>query len=91
MVMDAVKHAHNELSVSRWRRYEIRSADSFEHAKEIRKPWGALEPVLDWCKTEMQADWRWQLVEMSSDIQDGRYIFYFDNEQDFCTFVLKWG
>lgn len=90
-MMDAQKHAHNELSVSRWRRYEIRSAESFAWAQEIRKPWGTLEQILDWCKQELQLDWRWQLVEMSSDIADGRYIFYFDSEADCCAFVLKWG
>lgn len=90
-MMDLVKHAHNELAVSRWRRYEIRSAESFPYAKEVGKPWGALEPILDWCKQEMVGDWRWQLIEISSDIRDGRYVFYFDREQDFCAFVLKWG
>jgi hypothetical protein len=39
----------------------------------------------------MQGDWRWQLIDTSSDQRPGRYIFYFDREQDLCTFVLKWG
>ena len=73
------------------RQIDHRSRDSFAFAREVVKPWGGLEPVLAWCKTEVQEDWRWQLVDMSSDIRPGRYIFYFDSEQDCCAFMLKWG
>ena len=68
----------------------FREKASFNHATEIVKPFGVLESVLDWCKSELQDDWRWQLVEMSSDIKPGRYIFYFDDERDYLAFVLKW-
>lgn len=70
--------------------YEIRLGDSFNHACEIHKPFGALENVLNWCKGELTADWRWQLVDVSSDIRPGRYIFYFDSERDYLAFVMKW-
>ena len=68
----------------------FREKTSFNHAQEIVKPFGMLEAVLDWCKNELVFDWRWQLVEMSSDIKPGRYIFYFDDERDYLAFVLKW-
>lgn len=68
----------------------FREKDSFCHATEIIKPFGVLESVLDWCKSELVDDWRWQLVEVSSDIKPGRYIFYFDDERDYLAFVLKW-
>jgi hypothetical protein len=68
----------------------FREKTSFAHATEIIKPFGVLESVLDWCKSELMDDWRWQLVEMSSDIKPGRYIFYFDDERDYLAFVLKW-
>ena len=70
--------------------YKIRLGDSFNHACEIHKPFGMLEHVLDWCKGELTADWRWQLVDVSSDIRPGRYIFYFDSERDYLAFVMKW-
>jgi hypothetical protein len=73
------------------RQIDHRSRESFPHAREIAKPWGVLESVLDWCKQELQGDWRWQLVEMSTDQRLGRYIFYFDSDRDCCSFVLKWG
>ena len=73
------------------RQIDARNQESFLFAREIIKPWGGLEPILLWCKTEMQADWRWQLVDMSSDRGPGRYIFYFDSERDCLAFVLKWG
>ena len=57
-----------------------RTRESFNHAQEITKPFGVLEQVLDWCKNELRDEFRWQLVEMSSDIKPGRYIFFFDDE-----------
>jgi hypothetical protein len=70
--------------------WQQRDRRSFAHAREIIKPWGGLEPVLTWCKQELQEDWRWQLVDMSTDQRPGRYIFYFDSERDCLAFVLKW-
>jgi hypothetical protein len=70
--------------------YQIRDKESFAYAKEISKPWGGLDIVLAWCKTELTGDWRWQLVDVSSDIRPGRYIFYFDSDRDCCAFTLKW-
>lgn len=67
-----------------------REKDSFAFAKEITKPFGQIDRVLDWCKSELQDDWRWQLVEMSSDTRPGRYIFYFDSERDTVAFLLHW-
>ena len=68
----------------------FRDKQSFKHAQEIVKPFGVIEQVLAWCKHELIDQWRWQLVEMSSDIKPGRYIFYFDSERDYLVFVLKW-
>jgi hypothetical protein len=68
----------------------MRDKDSFNHAQEISKEFGILEHVLDWCKEELSAEWRWQLVEVSSDHKPGRYIFYFDSERDYLAFVMKW-
>jgi len=68
----------------------FRDKQSFKHAQEIAKPFGVIEEVLAWCKSELRDEFRWQLVEMSSDIKPGRYIFYFDDERDYLAFVLKW-
>ena len=67
----------------------MRDRDSFNHAQEIAKEFGVLEHVLDWCKEELSADWRWQLLSVSSERQPGRYIFYFDSERDDLAFVMK--
>lgn len=72
------------------RQIDHRSAESFDFARQIVKPWGTLELVLAWCKTELVGDWRWQLAELSSDQRPGRYIFYFDVERDCVAFALKW-
>jgi hypothetical protein len=68
----------------------MRDKDSFDHAHEIIKPFGVIEHVLNWCKVELRGEWRWQLLEMSSDIKPGRYIFYFDDERDYLAFLMKW-
>jgi len=70
--------------------HNSRGRDSFAFAREIQKPWGGLDPILDWCRQELEQDWRWQMVEMSTDQRPGRYIFYFDSERDCCAFALKW-
>ena len=69
---------------------DFRDRDSFEFAKEIIKPFGAIEPILDWSKKELIGTWRWQLCEISSERRPGRYIFYFDSERDYLSFILKW-
>ena len=68
----------------------MRDKDSFCYAQEISKEFGVLEHVLDWCKEELSAEWRWQLIEVSSDRKPGRYIFYFDSERDCLAFTMKW-
>lgn len=66
-----------------------RDRDSFNHAHEIIKPFGQIEQVINWCKNELTDEWRWQMVEISSDQRPGRYIFYFDSERDYLAFVMK--
>jgi hypothetical protein len=68
----------------------MRDKDSFDHAHEIIKPFGVIEHVLNWCKIELRGEWRWQLLQMSSDRQPGRYCFFFDDERDYLAFLMKW-
>ena len=70
--------------------FEIRLGDSFNYAREINKPFGELDRVLAWCKTELVGEWRWQLIDVSTDKRPGRYIFYFDSERDYFAFTLYW-
>ena len=69
---------------------DSRNRESFLYSREIAKPFGELDRVIDWCKTELVGDWRWQLVDVSSDRRPGRYVFYFDSERDFFAFTLQW-
>jgi len=68
----------------------VRDSESFRHAQEISKAWGQLDEIIAWCKSECKQEWRWQLVDMSNDQKPGRYIFYFDSEQDYFAFYMKW-
>lgn len=71
-------------------RINSREKESFPYAREISKPFGQIDVILAWCKTELVDDWRWQMVEMSNDLRPGRYIFYFDSERDYFAFTLYW-
>jgi len=67
-----------------------RDKDSFNYAQEIAKPYGMIEHVLDWCKEELVGEWRWQLIDVSSNHKPGRYCFFFDSERDCIAFTMKW-
>jgi len=68
----------------------IRLSASFNHAREIARPFGQIDRIIEWCKTELVGDWRWQVVTTSSDRAPGRYIFYFDSDRDAAAFALFW-
>jgi len=68
----------------------MRDRDSFAYAQEIVKPFGQIESILDWCKSELVAEWRWQLISASTDTRPGRYCFFFDSERDCLAFTMKW-
>jgi hypothetical protein len=67
-----------------------RESASFAYSHELIKPFGTLDSVLDWCKSQLSGDWRWQLIEISTDRRPGRYVFYFDSERDCVAFMLQW-
>jgi hypothetical protein len=67
-----------------------RSDVSFPFSREISKPFGGLDCILEWCRFELRDDWRWQLIDVSSLSAPGRYIFYFDSERDAVAFALMW-
>ena len=68
----------------------IRLGESFTHAREISRSYGQIDRVIEWCKTELLGEWRWQVVTTSSDRAPGRYIFYFDTDRDATAFSLFW-
>jgi hypothetical protein len=81
------KHGDKQLTpIHHW----MRDRDSFHHAREIEKSFGVIEHVLDWCKSELSQEWRWQLLQTSSDTKPGRYCFFFDDERDYLAFIMKW-
>ena len=72
------------------RQINWRDENSFCFAQEIHKPYGEIDVILQWCKTELVNEWRWQMIDMSGVDRPGRYIFYFDGELDCLAFTLKW-
>jgi hypothetical protein len=68
----------------------IKPKEGYNHAYKIVKSFGVIEIILDWCKRELPNEWRWQLVEVSTHSKNGEYIFYFDSEKDYLSFIMKW-
>ena len=63
----------------------------FNYACEVSKPSGVLDTILTWCREEMQdSGWKWQLRYNSTPFSNGQYIFYFNSERDYLSFVLRW-
>jgi len=69
--------------------FEIRNAESFNHAIRISKPFGSIDRIVEWAKSELKDKWRRQVVQTSTDLTPGQYIFYFDSESDYLAFVMK--
>jgi hypothetical protein len=69
---------------------QYRDGTSFRFHREITRPFGDLDAILAWCKAELSGDWRWQLIDVSTDQRPGTYKFYFDSERDCVAFVLQW-
>ena len=68
----------------------IQQHESFDYAQAVEKPFGVIDDILYWCRKSLESEWRWQLVESSGPLVNGRYIFYFNNSRDHCAFALKW-
>jgi len=68
----------------------LRSKESFPFVQEIIKPYGELDSIIAWCKSECRDIWRWQLLDISSDTCPGKYRFYFDSDLDCSAFIIKW-
>lgn len=68
----------------------IRHGESFGYAKEIQKHFGEIDRILSWCRSELVDEWRWQVIDTSSAMGPGRYIFYFDSDRDAAAFALFW-
>ena len=49
---------------------------SYTHACEVSHH-PQVEPIILWCKQNLDDTWRWQIVETSGN-SPGRYIFYFN-------------
>jgi hypothetical protein len=79
-----------QLTEEQKRLINYRESASFAYRHELTKPFGTLDTVLDWCKDQLTGDWRWQLIDVSTDQRPGRYVFYFDSERDCVAFVLHW-
>ena len=62
----------------------------YNHVCEINKPYGEIDKILDWNKSSLSGDWRWQMTAHSTARTPGRYVFYFDQERDYLAFTLKW-
>ena len=54
----------------------------------ITVPYGSLQPVLDWCDRNCEADYRYMDVYGGAGTDTGRWEFLFESEKDYVAFIL---
>ncbi len=50
--------------------------------------YGQLQPVLDWCDRNCEADWRYVDLVGDQDSATGRWEFLFESEKDYVAFLM---
>jgi hypothetical protein len=50
--------------------------------------YGQLQPVLDWCDRNCEADWRYVDLVADQDSATGRWEFLFESEKDYVAFLM---
>jgi hypothetical protein len=50
--------------------------------------YGQLQPVLDWCDRNCEADWRYVDLVGDQDSATGRWEFLFESERDYVAFLM---
>lgn len=66
------------------------SFENYPYSAITDQEWGQLDNLLTWVKQSSTGDYRWRVYESSVPGIPGKYQFYFDNEQDYMLFLLKW-
>jgi len=61
------------------------STTSYNTSIEI--PWGHLREIIDWCETNCELDWHFQVINAAG-TTPGRYSFMFDSEKDYVNFLI---
>jgi len=59
------------------------------HKANIDVQYGQLQPVLDWCERNCEADWRYlDINNPEYDNATGRWEFLFESEKDYVAFLM---
>lgn len=59
------------------------------HKANIDVQYGQLQPVLDWCERNCEADWRYlDINNPEYDSATGRWEFLFESEKDYVAFLM---
>lgn len=56
------------------------------HKANIHIEYGELQPVLDWCERNCEAEYRYLDIDYYSD--HGRWEFLFESEKDYVAFLM---
>jgi hypothetical protein len=54
---------------------------------DISVPYGSLNSLLEWCKTNCKDNWGWHMISPSGE-KPGLYKFHFMSEADQINFIL---
>jgi hypothetical protein len=60
---------------------------STQYRTEIDIPYGQLDIVIKWCVQNIENNWKYLVLDYGGK-DPGRYEFLFDNEKDYCKFLM---
>lgn len=60
------------------------------HKVSVQFPFGELDPVIKWSKSNLHGLWKWEMIQMPGGHAKGKYIFHFEDDKDLEVFCLRW-
>lgn len=53
---------------------------------QVKLPYGELQPIVEWCDRNCVDEWRY-MEDPNGDMYNS-WVFFFENERDYCAFLL---
>jgi len=60
----------------------------YKYNTTIDIPFGKLAEMIEWCSGHCENDWRFAVLADASRYEAGTYIFLFESEKDYFTFLV---
>jgi len=57
------------------------------HQADVYIPYGQLKLMIDWCTLNCAKRWGYEIID-DAGLLPGRYLFKFESEKDYVTFIV---